>query len=430
MSLSYCVIEIFTSEEAEYTHKPLHEAVVNYVRNRNMAARCMVIRGSEGCYENGELVTQRLLELSYNMPIKIEILLPNQERDQTLAALQGMVKEGIVAVRETTIHSYALQGSFIPRQTRVSNVMTGDPVSIAPAKSVKSVMQILLSNNFNGLPVVDARYHPIGIITQGDLLRKAHMPLRLGLLTQWHWQNVDPALSAFDHQRVRDIMSQPAVVIGSDEPLTHAVDIMLEKHLKRLPVVNKRGELIGMLARSDIFHTITTASPHWQIPSQNKIKLENLRRVADIMRRDTHTVSPDTSVEDVLRIIDSNDIQRIAVTDDAGKLIGLIADRDLLAAFSEHHPGVWKRFISAIVFTEKGERHRALGRKLRQKRAAEVMQTNLITVQEDTGIDEAIRLMSEKRLKRLPVVAPDGAFRGIISRDSVLRAGHLTQVKG
>lgn len=428
MALSYCVIEIFTSEEAKYAHKPLHEAVVDYVKKRNIAARCMVIRGTEGCYENGEVVTQRLLELSYNMPIKIEILIPIQERDQTLAALQGMVKEGVVAARETTIHSYALHGSFIPRQMSVMNVMTTDPVFIAPANSVKSVMQILLSNNFNSLPVVDEHYHPIGIITQGDLLRKAHMPLRLGLLSQWHWQNVDPALSAFDHQKVSDIMSQPVVVIGNDEPLTQAVDTMLERRLKRLPVVDKKGKLVGMLARSDIFHTITTATPHWQTLVQSEIQIENLRRVADIMRRDTRSVRPETPVEEVLRIIDADDIQRIAVTDHAGKLIGLIADRDLLAAFSEHHPGVWKRFISAIVFTEKGERHRALGRKLRQKKAAEVMQTNLITVQEDTGIDEAIRLMTEKRLKRLPVVAPDGTFRGIISRDSVLRVGRPGQV--
>lgn len=425
MPLNYCVIEIFTSEDARHGHEPLHEAVINYVDNLHIAARCMVMRGTEGCYENGERVTQRLLELSFNMPIKIDILLPTQERDQTLAALQSMVKEGIVAVRDITIHSYALQGNLVPRTLKVKDVMTSDPVSVAPSDSVKSVIQILLSNSFNGLPVVDHHHHPVGIVTQADLVRKAHMPLRLGLLNQWRWQQIDPALSAFDHQKVSDIMSQPVIVIGCDEPLTHAVDRMLEKHLKRLPVVEQDGELIGILARSDIFHSITTGFPHWQSSVQKDIKIDNLCQVSDIMRRDIHAVRPETPVEEVLRIIDANDIQRIAVTDDQGKFMGLIADRDVLAAFTEHHPSVWQRFISAIVFTEKGERHKALGKKLRHKKAADVMQTNLITVQEETDINEAIRIMTEKGLKRLPVVALDGTFQGIISRDAVLRAGFI-----
>lgn len=423
MPLNYCVIEILTSEDARHGHEPLHEAVVNYVHNLNLAARCMVVRGTEGCYENGEVVTQRLLELSFNMPIKIEILLPTQERDQTLAALQDMVKEGIVAVREVSVHSYALHGSLIPSRTRVEDVMTTKPISVTSSNSVKSAIQILLSNRFNGLPVVDNRNHPVGMVTQADLLRKAHMPLRLGLLAQWHWQQLDPALSAFDHQKVSDIMSQPVVLIKRDEPLNHGIDIMLKKHLKRLPVVEQDGKLVGILARSDIFHTITTASPLWQSSDQSEIKTRNLRRVADIMRRDIHTVRPETPVEEVLRVIDADDIQRIAVTDDQGRLMGLIADRDLLAAFIEHHPGIWQRFIEVIMFTEKGERHRALGKKLRQKKAAEIMQTNLVTVGEETGIDEAIRIMAEKGLKRLPVVTPDNIFQGIISRDSVLRAG-------
>lgn len=51
------------------------------------------------------------------------------------------------------------------------------------------------------------------------------------------------------------------------------------------------------------------------------------------------------------------------------------------------------------------------------------MQQNILTVQEDTPIDEAIRLMAEKGLKRIPVVDAGGLFRGMISRDTVLRSG-------
>ena len=53
------------------------------------------------------------------------------------------------------------------------------------------------------------------------------------------------------------------------------------------------------------------------------------------MRRDTPTVFPETPVEEVIRLIDCNDIQRVCVVDKEGYFLGLISDRDLLAAFSD-----------------------------------------------------------------------------------------------
>jgi len=76
MALKYNVIEIFTSEEAKYGGQSLYSAVVQYISRLKIAARCVVSRGIEGCYENGEMATQHILVLSYNMPVKIEIILP------------------------------------------------------------------------------------------------------------------------------------------------------------------------------------------------------------------------------------------------------------------------------------------------------------------------------------------------------------------
>jgi CBS-domain-containing membrane protein len=108
------------------------------------------------------------------------------------------------------------------------------------------------------------------------------------------------------------------------------------------------------LSRFDIFRTIMRESPDWEAFECRQIKVKNLNTVSDIMRRDTHTVSPETSVEEVIRIIDSNDIQRVAVVDDNGIFLGLISDRDLLTAFSEKTCGIWNFFMSKIPFTERG----------------------------------------------------------------------------
>lgn len=423
MSLKYSMIEIFTQEEARYRHRPVYEAIVEQVRGLKTAARCIVIKGMEGCYENGDIATRNILELSYNMPVKIEILLPAAERDRLLSTVQEMVGEGIVAVREVEICSYKTHKSLIPKQIKVKDVMTPSPVSVTTATSVKEIIKLLLSSIFNGVPVIDADRRPIGIITQGDLIQRAKMPLRLGLLAELDWEHVGPALETLAHQQAGEIMTRPVISIGADEPLTKAVDLMLQRKLKRLPVVDESGRLVGMLARLDVFHTITQESPDWQVIGKYNVVVGNVRLVADIMHRDIHAVLPDTPIEEIIPIIDSNDIQRIAVTDAEGRFLGMISDQDLLAAFSEHHPGIWERFASNLLFAKKEQRHELLGKELQEKTAADVMKTELITVQEETSIDEAIRLMADKGIKRLPVVAADGKFRGIVSRDSLLRAG-------
>jgi PII-like signaling protein len=77
MPLKYSVIEIFTSEEDQFDGKQIQDALVQYIRDLKIAARCMVSRGIQGCYESGEIASQKILDLSYHMPLKIEIVLPS-----------------------------------------------------------------------------------------------------------------------------------------------------------------------------------------------------------------------------------------------------------------------------------------------------------------------------------------------------------------
>jgi len=69
-----------------------------------------------------------------------------------------------------------------------------------------------------------------------------------------------------------------------------------------------------------------------------------------------------------------------------------------------------------------GRRHKAVVEQAGKRTAGEIMKTDLITVGQDTPIDEAILLMTTRGIKRLPVVGPHGTFLGMISRDSLLRA--------
>jgi CBS domain-containing protein len=214
----------------------------------------------------------------------------------------------------------------------------------------------------------------------------------------------------------------PAVCIRENELLTKAVHLMLEKGLKRLPVTDEKGKLTGILSRMDIFHTITYHSPDWTAFRQQDIPVDNLKYVSDIMRRDVHTVFPDTPVADVFQVIDANDIQRVAVVDKTGSLLGIISDRNLLAAFSDQKEGIWDYFAGRLPFGQWGKDN-TFSRHLVLKTAAEVMETKPTAISENATIDEAIALMTQKMIKRLPVLDDQGKFKGMISRESLLRTG-------
>jgi CBS domain-containing protein len=425
MSLKYSEIEIFTNEEARYQGRPLYEAVMQYIRKLKITARCMVMRGIEGCYENGEVATQSITDMSFNMPVLIKIILPSVQAVPIYPKLEAMVNDGIMAVREITVRCHKTQKHLIPRHLRVRDMMTPNPKSVLLKTPISDVVRLLLSSTFTGVPVIDDRYQPAGVISQGDLIYRGGMPARLGLLAESGTDNLNAVLESLSAKKAEDIMS-PAVCIRENKPLTEAVNLMLEKGLKRLPVTNERGKLTGMLSRMDIFRTISDHSPDWNAISQQNIPVANLKYVSDIMRRDTLIVSPNTPVEEVLHIIDSNDIQRVAVVEQDGSFLGMISDRNLLSAFSDRREGLWEYFVSKLPFGERGHKDREFSLHLRSKTASEVMKTDPITILETAMLDEAIRLMTEKVIKRLPVLDAQGKFKGMISRESLLRTGFLS----
>ncbi|MFA5904765.1 MAG: DUF190 domain-containing protein [Desulfobacula sp.] len=424
MPLKYSMIEIFTSEEAMYHGSPLYKEIILYISGLKIAARCLVSRCMEGCYENGEISTQSILIGSFNMPVLIKIILPSGQAEEILLHLEEMMNEGIMSVQEISIRCHKTRRRLIPRHLKVKDMMTPGPKSVLTDTPVGDVVRLLLSSTFTGVPVVDKDHHPVGVISQGDLIYRGGMPARLGLLAEAGKGNLDSVLEALSCKKARDIMS-PAVFIKETELLTRAVDVMLEKNLKRLPVTNEKGNLTGILSRMDIFHTITHHSPDWTAFLQQDIPVGDLKYVSDIMRRDVHMVFPDTPVAEVFQMIDANDIQRVAVVDKAGVLLGIISDLDLFAAFSDHKEGIWDYFSSRLSFGHRG-RDNTFSRHLAEKKAVEVMKTDTTVISENATIDEAIGLMTKKMIKRLPVLDADGKFKGMISRESLLRTGFMS----
>lgn len=430
--LDYKLIEVFVTEEARWRGSPLSVELVARIRELKIAARVIVSRGSEGCNESGEVATSRLELFSHNMPLRITIALPAAELERVLPLVEEMVSDGIVGVHDLQVIAHKTKGRLLARDTRVEDIMTPKPQAVNPATTLSEVARLLLDGRFTGVPVIDGQRRPVGVITQGDLIYKAGMSMRLSLLGAWHPAQRDAALEPLAGRQAQEIMTRPAVTISRRRVVTHAVSLMLEKGVKRLPVTDEQGVLVGMVSRSDIFRAVARSCPDWSAFQRQHIRVAELRSVADISRRDVHTVAPDTPIEQVLRIIDCNDIQRVCVVDAQGRLLGLISDRDLLAAFSEPRSGLRDVLARGLPFGPHG-RDKAPGiGGLAGKTAADLMRRDVMTVSEQTSVAAAIQLMLTRQIKRLPVLDAQGRFTGMISRDALLRAGfaHEEQADG
>lgn len=425
--MNYQVIEVFAAEDVHWKGVPLAEAIQACVRDRKVAARVLVFRAISGCYEDGEVASPRIEVLSFRMPLRIEIVLPASEAEEMLPVVQEMVSCGIVGVRNLSVAAHRAERQLIPRHLRVRSVMTHQPRSVTAGTSVADVVRMLLSADFNGVPVVDEEERPIGIITQGDLISRGGMPVRLGLLEQLDRQDLDAVLQRLSFRTAGEVMSHPVRTVVEDCLLTEAVDLMLSGHLKRLPVVDARGQLCGMLSRLDVFRTISASAPDLKALQSHRVQLGDLRQVRDVVRRDTHTVEAGAPLEEVMRVIDSSDLQRVAVVDGKGGFLGLISDDSLLRLFSGRPSGLFEKLVRRLSFSELGRRHGTATETAGAKTAGELMKTGLITIGEDAPIEEAIRIMTENGIKRLPVVDAEGRFLGLVSRDSLLRAGRSTR---
>ena len=362
------------------------------------------------------------------MPLRITIVLPDAEMESVLPQIEEMVSDGIVAVQEIQVRSHKTQRQLIPKHIRVKDVMTASPQKAFLKTPISEVVELLLSSHFTGVPVVDEKDHPQGVISQGDLIYRAKMPLRLGILASSNTDRIKSVMQYLSQISAEKIMTRPAVCIQENKLLVEAVDLMLIKSLKRLPVINAAGALSGILSRQDIFHTVAREVPDWNAFDQQNVQVGNMRRVSDIMRRDTHTVFPETPVMDIIHIIDANDVQRVAVIDDSGRFQGIISDEDLFSAFSEHSEGLWELFVRNLPLIEKRNKaeiaHLSNRSSVKNKTARDVMDTKCITVLENACIDEAIGIIVSLGIKRLPVLDGQGRFKGLISRESLLRTGY------
>lgn len=146
------------------------------------------------------------------------------------------------------------------------------------------------------------------------------------------------------------------------------------------------------------------------------------KTVADWMSRELVTVTPSTPLAEAVKLLVDRSISGLPVIDDAGKLVGVISESDLMWREQGLEQPPYMIFLGGVIYfknplTYDRDLHKALGQTV-----GEVMTAQAISISEHTTLPEAARLMHDRKIHRLPVVDDRHHPIGIITESDIVRA--------
>ncbi len=131
---------------------------------------------------------------------------------------------------------------------------------------------------------------------------------------------------------VRDRMTHPVITVTPDTPIMEAREIMRRERIRRLPVVDKEGNLVGIVTEKDILNASPSAATTLSIWELNY--LLSKVKVGDIMTKEVITATEDMPLEEAARLIADHKIGALPVVRDR-KVVGIITESDLFRVFLE-----------------------------------------------------------------------------------------------
>lgn len=144
---------------------------------------------------------------------------------------------------------------------KARDIMTKNVVSITPDRSIAEMAETMQKFRVSGLPVIDARGRLVGLVTEGDCLRRAETgtaSTRAG----WRWFLASTETLAGEYirshgRKVADVMTRDLITIGEDTDLDEIVHLMEKHKIKRLPVV-RDGAVIGIVSRANLVQALAS----------------------------------------------------------------------------------------------------------------------------------------------------------------------------
>jgi len=220
------------------------------------------------------------------------------------------------------------------------DIMSARVVSIAPDATVLEAIQLMLDKHISGLPVIDKSGALVGIVTEGDFLRRAETGTERKR-PRWLEFLLGPRRLADEYvhthaRKVGEVMTDEPVTIEEATPLDEVVKIMERRRIKRLPVM-RGSQVVGIVSRANLLHALASLGRGAAPPAKTDVAI----REQLLAEFDRQTWAP-------VALID------VVVKDGVVELWGTITEQsqgEALKVVAENIPGVTK-VVSHLTWIE------------------------------------------------------------------------------
>ena len=161
---------------------------------------------------------------------------------------------------------------------RAHQIMTKPVITVTPDATVLEAAEIMLRQRISGLPVVDAAGKLVGIVSEGDFIRRGEIGTerRRGALLRFIF-GAGKLASDFVQEhggKISEIMTPAPVTVTEDTPLADIVDLMEKRNVKRLPVL-RDDKIVGIVTRANLLQAVASMARHIPDPTADDDHIRN-----------------------------------------------------------------------------------------------------------------------------------------------------------
>ena len=160
------------------------------------------------------------------------------------------------------------------------HVMVSPVITVGEHSTVRDVAKVMITHHVSAVPVVDRAGKLVGIVSEADLMHRKETGTERP--SSW-WLSMisgDRALTTEYVQshatKIADVMTRDVQTAQPDTPLCEVADLLEDKHIKRVPIVNTAGDLVGIVSRSNVIQAIASAQPQLEITVPDAMIRERL----------------------------------------------------------------------------------------------------------------------------------------------------------
>ncbi len=414
-------VRIYLSEGAKVGHQASWMAILELLRREN-AQGATLVRGVAGFGSTGRIHTPHIVDVAQDLPVLIEWIDAPATVERLLPRVKEMMARGLITVDDTEIAFHRPNPiRDLPRELTAGDVMSREVTSVTRDTPISQAVELLVGKDYRAIPVIDEGV-PVGIITNGDLVRKGGLGVRVDLLDALHKPELRDVLDrlAASNKLASDVMTPGPVTVHERTPLPQVAEVMTNRRLKRLPVVDDNGAMVGLVSRLDVLRTAAGSFPREAaVPSTMGLSADV--PLSRVMRRDVPSVERDTPLPQVFQAVVSTRLNRAFVVDAERRVVGKITDAELLDRLTPSlRPSAVRSLMHRLPFTHLSQDELAAEKHARAQRAADLMTDDFETATEDTLLSEAIARMLKGSYKVLAVTDAAGHLVGMVDRADLL----------